>query len=275
VSENTAQQGQSLIDTSRPHSARVWDWLLGGDANYPVDRQAGAAYEQAFPTIRAIARTDRAFLARAVRHFTTVEHIDQFLDIGTGLPTQANTHEVAQQINPAAKIVYVDNDPLVLHHAAALLTSTPEGACAYIEADLREPATILRQAAKVLDYTRPVAVTLLGILHFVPSHDHVLSIVGHLMRHLPAGSGLAITHATFDVALADEATVAANRVAIAQWNAHAQEPMTPRTHNEIVAFFDGLELLDPGLVSMPKWRPDPDDTDEPSVLGYAGVGIKR
>jgi hypothetical protein len=270
-----AGQDRPKIDTTVPHSARVWNYWLGGKDNYPVDREAGDQYRQIFPQIVDIARADRGFLSRAVRYMAGEAGIRQFLDIGTGLPTLDNTHQVAQDVAPESRIVYVDNDPLVLVHARALLTSTPEGACDYIEADLREPDKILNEAAATLDFARPVAITLLGILHFVPDDEQAYQIVTRLMDAVPSGSYLALTHATLDPSLGGEATAEANAEAQAFWNENAAVPITPRTGEQVLRFFEGLEMIEPGLVSMSRWRPEPNRWgDPPEVAGFCGVGRK-
>ena len=271
--DSSRQESPPEMDTTVPHSARVWNYFLGGKDFYPVDRAAGEQYQAIFPEIIDIARTDRAFLGRAVRHLAGEAGIRQFLDIGTGLPTMDNTHEVAQRVAPESRIVYVDHDPLVLLHANALLTASPEGACAYVDADLRDPDTILEHAARTLDLTRPVAIMLLGILHFIPDFDQVRGIVTRLMDAVPSGSHLALTHATLD--LGGEQTVQANSEAQQAWNEQATDTITPRTHAEVSRFFDGLEPLEPGLVSMSRWRAEAAPWGEPAeVSGFCGVGRK-
>jgi hypothetical protein len=261
------------LDTTVPHSARVWNVFLGGEDNYAVDREAAQRYRELFPEIDAIALTDRAFLGRAVRYMAGEVGIRQFLDIGTGLPTMDNTHEVAQRVAPDSRIVYVDNDPLVLVHAQALLTSAPPGVTDYIEADLRDPDTILDRAAKTLDFGKPIGLMLLGILHFVQDFDQVHGIVARLVEALPSGSHLALTHSTFD--LSDAVAVEANAEAQQDYNANAAVPITPRTGAQIARFFDSLELVDPGLVSMSRWRPEATPFGEPPlVAGFCGVGRK-
>ncbi len=277
MTDNSPASGQrpAKIDTTVPHSARVWNYWLGGKDHYPVDRDAGDQYRQIFPQIVDIARADRTFLGRAVRYLAGEAGIRQFLDIGTGLPTLDNTHEVAQRVAPQSRIVYVDNDPLVLVHARALLTSTPEGACNYIEADLREPDKILKAAAATLDLAQPVAITLLGILHFISDHDEAYQIVTRLVDAVPPGSYLALTHATLDPSLGGEATAEANAEAQKFWNENAAVPITPRTRQQILRFFDGLQVIEPGLVSMSRWRPEPNPWgDPPEVAGFCGVGRK-
>ncbi|QKW33920.1 SAM-dependent methyltransferase [Actinomadura sp. NAK00032] len=268
-----AESPPPQIDSTVPHSARVWNYFLGGKDNYPVDREMGDEYQRLFPEIIDIARTDRAFLGRAVRHLAGEAGVRQFLDIGTGLPTMDNTHEVAQRAVPASRIVYVDNDPLVLAHAQALLTSSAEGACDYIHADLRDPEAILAAAAGTLDLDRPVAVMLLGILHFLPDFDEARGIVARLLDAVPPGSHLALTHATFD--LGDQSAAEANADAQDAWNERATETLTPRTRDQVLRFFDGLDLLEPGLVSMSRWRPEAQPWGEPAeVSGFCGVGRK-
>ncbi|MBB2910864.1 O-methyltransferase involved in polyketide biosynthesis [Streptosporangium becharense] len=232
------------------HNARVWNYWLGGKDHYPADREVGDRVFGMFPNIVHVARADRAFLGRAVRHLAGEAGVSQFLDIGTGLPTVDNTHEVAQRVRPESRIVYVDNDPLVLLHARALLSGTPEGVTDYIDADARDPEAILRAAAKTLDFTRPVAVMLLGIMNFVLDVAEAQSVVRRLMAAVPSGSYLALTHPT--VELGGEANIEAMRF----WNEHARPPIVARTGEEIARFFDGLELLEPGLVSCSRWRPE-------------------
>ena len=239
------------IDTSVPHSARIWNYWLGGKDNYEVDRQAGEQTIAVLPEIVDIARASRQFLERVVQYLAGEAGIRQFLDVGTGLPTVNNTHEVAQQVAPESRVVYVDNDPLVLVHARALLTSSPKGATDYIEADARDVDTILERAAATLDLSKPIAVTMLGILPFIGDDDEARGIVTRLLAPLPAGSYLAITHSTSEVS--------GERVieAVDQWNAVAPTPYKLRSPEQIAEFFAGLELIEPGIVSCPEWRPDP------------------
>jgi S-adenosyl methyltransferase len=257
------------IDATVPHSARIWNYWLGGKDNYPVDRQVGDQIIGIYPDIVTLARTDRHFLGRAVRHLAGDAGIRQFLDIGTGLPTVDNTHEVAQRVAPETRIVYVDNDPLVLLHARALLTSTPQGVTDYVDADLRDPGAILREAGRTLDFSRPVAVMLLGILNFILDNDEAGAIVARLMDAVPAGSYLAITHPTSEID--------AERYlpTVEHWNKYGTPKMRTRTHSEITRFFDGLHLLEPGVVSFPHWRSEPSPWDTPAeVPGYCGVARK-
>lgn len=237
------------IRTDIAHNARVWNYWLGGKDNYPVDRAVGDQVTSFHPSIGEVARADRAFLGRAVTRLAAGEGVRQFLDIGTGLPTADNTHEVAQRIVPDARIVYVDNDPIVLTHARALLTSSPEGVTEYVDADAHDPEKILAGAAEVLDLSRPVAVLMLGLLNFVMDTDEARSIVRTLMAAVPSGSHLVLTHPTLDPELGGEGNVAA----MAFWNENATPPITARTREEFASFFDGLELLDPGVVSCSRW----------------------
>ena len=239
------------IDTSVSHSARIWNYWLGGKDNYAADREAGDRVAAMLPSIVAQARADRAFLGRAIRYLAGEEDVRQFLDIGTGLPTADNTHEVAQRVAPGSRIVYVDNDPLVLAHARALLTSTPEGRCDYIDGDLRDPDNILARAAQTLDFGQPVALMLLGILHHIPDTDEAYLIVGRLAASLASGSYVAINHSTSAV------SGAAMEEAVAHWNQVGTPSMTLRTPRQIARFFDGLDLVAPGVVSCSRWRPGP------------------
>jgi O-methyltransferase involved in polyketide biosynthesis len=258
------------LDTTVSHSARIWNYWLGGKDNYAVDREAGDKVAAMLPSIVAQARADRAFLGRAIRYLAGEEGIRQFLDIGTGLPTADNTHQVAQRVAPQSRIVYADNDPLVLAHARALLTSAPEGACDYVDGDLREPDKILAKAARTLDFTKPVALMLLGIVHHIPDTQQAYSIVGHLVAALAPGSFLTINHSTSAV------HGAAMEEAVAHWNRVGTPSMTLRTPEQIARFFDGLDLLPPGVVSCSRWRPDPSPTgDEPAEVDeFCGVARK-
>jgi len=270
VTDDAAARPGVKLDTTVSHSARIWNYWLGGKDNYAVDREAGDKVAAMLPSIVAQARADRAFLGRAIRYLAGEEGIRQFLDIGTGLPTADNTHEVAQRVAPQSRIVYADNDPLVLAHARALLTSAPEGACDYVDGDLREPDKILAKAARTLDFTKPVALMLLGIVHHIPDTRQAYSIVGHLVAALAPGSFLTINHSTSAV------HGAAMEEAVAHWNRVGTPSMTLRTPEQIARFFDGLELLPPGVVSCSRWRPDPSPTgDEPAEVDeFCGVARK-
>ena len=257
------------IDTSKAHQARIYDYWLGGKDNFAVDREAAEQALAAYPGLRRGVRAQRAFLARAVEYLAGPAGIRQFLDIGTGIPTANNTHEVAQNTAPAARIVYVDNDPMVLAHARALLTSAAAGATSYVDADLRDTGTLLAAAAELLDFSQPVAVLLIGVLQLIPDHDDPAAIVARLMNAVPPGSWLALFHPASDV-LADQIAEAARRV-----NARLAGTTTLRSHAEVGRFFDGLELLAPGLVQVHRWRPGyaaPDDGEQ--VAGHAGLARK-
>ncbi|MFS4095449.1 SAM-dependent methyltransferase [Streptomyces sp. AF1A] len=260
--------GPARLNTSVAHNARVWNYWIGGKDNYEVDQQVGDHVAGMFPVIRAVARADRDFLARAVRFLTTERGIRQFLDVGTGLPTVENTHEIAQRIAPESRIVYVDNDPIVLVHARSLLTSSPEGVTDYIDADVRDTDAIVRRAADTLDLGRPVAVMMLGILNFVLDTDAARDIVRRLMAAVPSGSHLVLTHPTFDAEVGGEGNVAAMEF----WNANATPPITARSRDEIASFLDGLDLVGPGLVPCSQWRPE--SASAAPVPQFGAVAVK-
>ena len=254
------------IDASVPHSARIWNYWLGGDDNHPVDRAAGDAYTAVFPGIVTIARGSRAFLRRTIEYLVTEVGVRQFLDVGTGLPTAQNTHQVAQALAPESRIVYVDNDPLVLAHARTLLDSTPRGATAFVDADLFDTGRILAAAARTLDLTRPTALILSGILGHVADHDRARSLVTALMDGLPAGSYLSVNEGSRGTDPAYEAAQDA-------YNETGAVPYFLRPVEQITAFFDGLELVEPGVVPVPLWHPDPTDP-APRPIGQHG-GLAR
>jgi O-methyltransferase involved in polyketide biosynthesis len=258
---------QPAVDTTVPHSARIWNYWLGGKDNFPVDREAGDQYRAVFPGVIDVARASRQFLGRSIRFLAGEAGIAQFLDVGTGLPTADNTHEIAQRVNPAARVVYIDNDPLVLVHARALLVGTPEGATAYVDADLRDPDRILAEARSLLDLTRPVGLILSGVLGHVPDTGQARSLVARLLAGLASGSYLSLNDGTQTVASA-EITQAQD-----EYNETGAAPYTLRTPEEIATFFEGLEMVEPGLVSCPLWRPDPGDAPTP-VDAFGGVGRK-
>jgi trans-aconitate methyltransferase len=247
------------------HSARVWNYWLGGKDNYKIDRELAQELADAFPGIVDIARQVRHFLFRAVRYMVVEAGVRQFLDVGTGLPTANNTHEIAQGLAPEARIVYVDNDPLVLVHARALLTSTRQDACDYLEADLRDPGGILDKAAATLDFTQPVGVLLLAVLHFLPDTDYPAAIVATLAAGLAPGSCLAISHLTADLA-PQQVTAAAGA-----YNATSPIPVTARTHAQVTSLFGGLPLLPPAVVPVTEWRPEPGQHTGQAADLHAGV----
>jgi hypothetical protein len=262
----------SGINTEVPQSARIWNYWLGGKDNYPVDRAAGDQFIAVAPGIVDIARASRGFLVRAVTYLAGEAGIRQFLDIGTGLPTADNTHQVAQRIAPESRIVYVDNDPLVLAHARALLTSTPEGVTAYLDADLRDPDTIMAEAGKMLEFSQPVALMLMGILGHVVDDDEARSLVRRLLDALPSGSYFALNDGT---------SVFNKEFAAAQegYNQTGAVPYVLRSPEQIAGFFEGLELVEPGVVSCPRWRPELGGADvsggEPAELDvFGGIGRK-
>ncbi|MFJ7489780.1 SAM-dependent methyltransferase [Streptomyces sp. NPDC097727] len=250
------------------HNARVWNHWLGGKDNFPVDRAVGDRVTGMYPSIGEVARADRAFLGRAVRYLAGDAGIGQFLDIGTGLPTAGNTHEVAQHTAPGCRIVYVDNDPTVLVHARALLTGSPEGATEYIEADARHPERILRAVEPTLDLKKPVAVMLLGVLNFVLDTDEAQRIVRTLMDAMPSGSHLVLTHPTLE--LGGEGNEAAMRF----WNENATPPITARSRAEFAAFLSGLDIVEPGIVSCARWRAAP-GSGAAEVAQFGAVARKR
>ena len=258
------------IDTSVAHSARVYNYLLGGKDNFAADRDAGDQMIEALPNVVTGSRMNRAFLARAVRYLVTECGIRQFLDIGTRDPSASNTHEVAQAIAPQARVVYADNDPIVLAHARALLTGTPEGLVAYLHADLRGPEEILAAAADTLDFSQPVALMMLMVLHMIPDADDPRGIVDRLLSALPQGSYLALSHPPSDVL--------PEGVAKAQQRFNERlgpgQSMTARSRDEVARFFDGMELMEPGLVQVHQWRPDHPAADGPASI-WCAVGRKQ
>ncbi|MFG2925133.1 SAM-dependent methyltransferase [Streptomyces sp. NPDC048305] len=268
----TGQEPQAVeIDTSKPHPARMYDWFLGGKDNYPVDEQMARQLLALDARGRDMARVNRAFMHRATR-WLAENGIRQFLDIGSGIPTEPNLHQIAQRTAPDARVVYCDNDPIVLAHAAALLRSTPEGATEYIQADARQPEAILEAAGKILDLDRPVALSLLALLHFVDDEDGAAEIVDRLVERLPSGSYLVLSHTTGDF---DPEGAAAARAM------YRERGMTlrPRSRAEFTAFFHGLELLEPGVSLSADWHPGLGEViDVPGhdpIPGYAGVARKR
>ncbi|NBE83191.1 SAM-dependent methyltransferase [Micromonospora rubida] len=258
------------IDTSIAHPARRYNYWLGGKDNFQADRDSGDAMATAFPTIRITALENRRFLQRAVRYLAREAGMRQFLDIGTGIPTADNTHEVAQAIAPQTRVVYVDNDPIVLAHARALLTSAPEGATAYIDADLLDPERILSHPdlRRTIDLGQPVALMLVAILHFLPDPDDPYALVRRLLDALPPGSYLAASHATYDHLPAQvvEETRAATRTG-GEYGA-----IYLRGQADFTRFFDGLELVEPGVVSAAEWRADAEPQPRPSALDVSLYG---
>jgi len=257
------------FDTSVAHVARVYDYWLGGKDNFAVDRAAGDQAIAAYPDIVFSVRANRAFLARTVRYLAGEAGIRQFLDIGTGIPSANNTHEVAQSVAPDTRVVYVDNDPTVLAHARALLTSGPAGMTDYIDADLRDTDKILAAAARTLDFSRPVAIMLMAIVHLIGDEDDPYGVIARLIDAVPSGSFLAMSHIASDIETA-AMSVAGSRV-----SQFILQKQTYRSRAEVLGFFDGLELVDPGLARIQEWRPASElESKSPAVL-WGGVGRKR
>jgi len=265
---SSAQAGRVAgLDTSVAHPARVYDYWLGGKDNFAADREAAERVLAVTPGLRFRVRANRAFLGRATRYLAAEAGIRQFLDIGTGIPTADNTHEVAQRAAPDSRVVYVDNDPIVLLHAQALLRSSPQGATDYLQADLRDPGMILDRAAAVLDFGQPVAVMLLGVLHLIQDSEDPWHIVASLMAATPSCSYLTISHPAIDI---HHAQANAQRV----YNERVSTPQTLRTREQVARFFTGLKLVEPGLVQVHQWRPDPSDFAPAGVVSAHG-GVAR
>ncbi|MEV8544306.1 SAM-dependent methyltransferase [Streptomyces sp. NPDC051572] len=265
------------IDTSKPHSARMYDYYLGGKDHFEVDKQAAEAVSGVFTGVFVAARENRGFMHRATRALAREHGIRQWLDIGTGIPTEPNLHQVAQSVVPEARVVYADNDPLVLKYAERLMRSTRQGRTAYVQADVNDPETLLNspEVAEILDFDQPIALSLNALLHFVTDEQDPYGLVDRLLSVLPSGSALAISHVTADFDPEPWAKVTAIY-------AEGGTPVKVRTRDEVARFFTGLDLLDPGLAVGHRWRPAPvsgdrDEADEPTdakVSLWTGVGIK-
>jgi hypothetical protein len=260
------------IDTGSAHSARIYDYIIGGKDHYPADREAGDAMCREWPALPVHMRANRDFMNRAVRHLAEEAGIRQFLDIGTGIPTSPNIHEIAQSVSPGARVVYVDNDPLVLRLSQGLLNSMPEGRTAYIEADMRDPASILDapELRATLDPTQPVALTVIAIVHFMMDEDDAVGIVRRLLDPLPSGSYLAMSIGTAEFAPEEVGRVAREYAARGM-------PMRLRTLGEAEEFFAGLDLVEPGIVQVHKWRPDGTGTEvvrDADIAMYGAVARK-
>ncbi|CAL9615133.1 SAM-dependent methyltransferase [Streptomyces sp. ICN988] len=266
----TGQHPTAGIDTSKPHPARMYDWYLGGKDNYPVDEAMGRQMLTLDPRVPVMARVNRAFMHRATR-WLAAHGTRQFLDVGTGIPTEPNLHQVAQETAPDARVVYCDNDPIVLAHAEALLRGTPEGKTEYLQADVRDPDAVLEGAQKVLDFDRPIALSLVALLHFVSDEDGAHDLVRRLLDALPSGSHLVMTHATADF------TPEQSRAATEQLRA-AGVTLALRSREEFTRFFTGLDLVDPGVQVPHLWHPelgDPVAGQEDGVIpGYGAVARK-
>jgi hypothetical protein len=254
------------IDTTIPASARIWNYWMGGKDNFAVDREAGDAYVEIYPDIVTMAKESRKFLIRVVTYLAAEAGIRQFLDIGTGLPTMENTHEVAQRIAPESRVVYVDNDPMVLAHARALLTNTTdEGVAVYIDADLHDPDQVVADARNILNFTKPIAVMFMGVLGHVGDYDEARSIVSRVMAAVRSGSYLALYDGTHNEA-ADRA--------LDGYKDTGAVPYVNRTVKQLAAYFEGLDTAAPGLVSITQWRPDPADGEVKPVDAYGAVARK-
>jgi hypothetical protein len=270
VGEVGARHPLRGFDASVPSPARMWNYWVGGKDNFAADRAAAERIRAAMPSLPLIARSVRLFLIDVV-HALTVDHgVRQFLDIGTGLPTADNTHDVAQRAAPESRIVYADYDPVVLSHAIALLTSTPQGKTDYIQADLRDPEAILTAARRTLDFSQPIAVLLIAILHFIPDADDPYEIVRTLMHAVPPGSFLVVCHAPSDI-YPDQVAEMTRR-----YNQSRAAQMRPRSHQEVTSFFTGLEMVGPGVVPLAEWlRKGDTDREHATVLaGHVGIGRK-
>jgi SAM-dependent methyltransferase len=263
---DTDERIPASIDPSVPTIARVYDYWLGGKDNFAVDRELAEKFVRADPLAREGVRSNRAFLGRAVRFLAGEAGVRQFLDIGTGIPTAHNTHEVAQSVDPRCRVVYVDNDPMVLTHARALLTSVT-APTAYVDADARDTAKILGEAEQTLDLGQPVAIMMIGLLHCIPDADDPYRVVAELVSALPPGSYLAISHPAADIHAEEMAEGAA------MMNTALAVPLTFRPYDQVIAFFDGLDLVEPGVVSTTRWRPDP-GADTTPLPGWTGVARK-
>jgi len=258
------------LDTSVAHIARVYDYWLGGKDNYAADRKAGDETLQGYPDMLSSVRANRAFLRRAVRYLAAEQGIRQFLDIGTGLPSADNTHEVAQAVAPQSRVVYVDNDPVVLAHARALLTSHPEGATGYLDADARDVGTILAQAGELLDFGQPAGVMLVAVLQFIEDEDDPYQIVARLMEAMPPGSFVVISHPPNDM----QRLAPGLAPALAKLSQIMAQRVTPRSREQVTRFFDGLDLIEPGVVPIQQWRPDSDAEAAARAGMWGGVGRK-
>jgi S-adenosyl methyltransferase len=267
--EAASAAGPLPFDTTKAHQARIYDYLLGGKDNYAADRAAAEQALKIYPEWAFTARANRAFLGRVVRYLTGDVGISQFLDIGTGIPTAGNLHQVAQEIAPETRVVYVDYDPVVLAHARALLTSGEAGATEYIDADLRDTGTILDQAGKLLDFTKPVAVTLIALLHAIPDSDDPHAIVARLMDAVPSGSYLALSHIGPEFLSPDALTETQNM------SGRIQQQITWRRREQVARFFEGTDLVEPGLVRVEEWRPEPGSGGTEGSPLWCAVGRKR
>lgn len=263
-------QGPLKLDTSKPHPARTYDWFLGGKDNYPVDEELGRKMLALDPRTPVMARVNRAFMHRAIRWLAD-NGVRQFLDIGTGIPTEPNLHQIAQRVAPDARVVYCDNDPIVLAHAEALLRGTPEGVTEYVQGDVREPDAIVERAREILDFSRPVALSLVALLHFVTDEDGAYDLVDRLLSQLPEGSYLTVSHATADF------TPEKSKAAVETYRAGGIN-LALRSRDEVGRFFRNLELVAPGVSLVTDWHPELGEPvpgqDDDVIPGYGAVGRK-
>lgn len=268
--EGQASSGDvSRLDTGTAHIARVYDYWLGGKDHFAADRAAGDEALEIFPGLISSVRANRAFLVRVVRYLAKEQGIRQFLDIGTGIPASNNTHEVAQSVAPQARVVYVDNDPMVLAHARALLSSAEQGKTAYLDADLRDTGKILEAARETLDFTQPVAVMLIAVLHLIGESDNPAGIIARLMEAVPPGSTLTISHVPNDMYMGAMADMSDRLSRL------LSEPVTYRSRAQVTSFFDGLELVDPGVVPIQQWRPNTQEEADAVAAMWGGLALKR
>ena len=262
------EHGRDPLDTGVAHVARVYNYWLGGSTYFAADQEAAEQAMAAYPDLAQSVRANRAFLARTVRWLAAEQGIRQFLDIGTGIPATGNTHEVAQAVAPESRVVYADHDPIVLAHARSLLTSTPAGATDYLDADLREPSKIVAAAGQTLDFGKPVAVVLMAVLQFLNEEGEAQQVVGDLLDSVVSGSYLVVSHPASDI------DVESMKLMAARLNRRMVQRVTLRRHAEVAALFEGLELVAPGVVRIPEWRPDaPGDVATPATM-WGGVGRK-
>jgi hypothetical protein len=257
------------FDVNVPHPARVWDYWLGGKDNFAADREVAEDILRVMPVMAQIARGCRLFLAAAVHYLAAEAGIRQFLDIGTGLPTADNTHELAQRAVPEARIVYVDNDPIVLSHAEVLLRSGPHGRCAYVDADARDPRAVLAEAAKTLDFSQPVAIIMLGILHYIPDDDDPYAVVRSYLDAVCPGSYLVASHASSDIKLPGQVE------ATDRYNSQANIPLTLRSREQFARFFRDMDLIPPGITPLGQWAPGVTETGPATLPTYTAVARKR
>jgi hypothetical protein len=265
-----AEREPPKLDITVAHIARVYDYWLGGKDHFAADREAGDKTLQEYPDMLSSVRANRAFLRRAVRHLVAEAGIQQFLDIGTGLPSADNTHEVAQAVAPQSRVVYVDNDPVVLAHARALLTSGHEGATGYLDADVRDVDKILAEARKLLDFSQPIGVMLVAVLQFVEDKDDPYRLVARLIEAVPTGSFVVISHPPSDM----QRLAPGLAEALAKLSQAMVQRVTPRSREQVTRFFDGVDLIEPGVVPIQQWRPDSDAEAAARAGMWGGVGRK-